>query len=79
MSYVEAYTKCDICGKRIEWENWKYRIHPRSAVIRKYVCNEPYSRCFSKDVDICDECWKEMKDYLITVMELYHKKENKNG
>lgn len=75
MSYRPAQRVCDICNKPIpDYDNngvlqSKIRIQPRIKPIRilSYLFNNPESHMWSTELDICPDCWHEMKDYLVAV------------
>lgn len=75
MGYKPAQIICDICNKPIDdydkdgYLNHKIKIMPRIKPIRilSYIFNEPESRLWSTELDICPECWHEMKDYIVAV------------
>lgn len=66
MSYVDAYVKCDICGKDMKLDDTdKYKIMPRkTAWIRRYIFSKPLAGFWSEELDICSDCWEEMKEYI---------------
>lgn len=74
MSYVNAYYKCDICGRDMRHkEDPNYRIEPRkTAYIRKYFFRDPFDCVWSKELDICCDCWEDMKLWI-------KEKEKENG
>lgn len=72
---VKSYRTCDICGKKLSKniEEFNYRIEPRNKLRMKvwgYVCNDPYNSFWTEGLDICKDCWEDMKKWI---------KENRNG
>lgn len=53
------YKTCDICGKKLNYVDGAYLIHPKFSYIYKFGfglgCN---------DLDICNNCWDKIKTYI---------------
>ena len=66
MSFVQAHTVCDICGKdMLDPFETKYAILPRKLfLIRTYICHDAVDKMWSSELDICESCWEKMKDYI---------------
>lgn len=69
MAIVRSYRTCDICGKKLSnnIEEFNYRIEPRNKIRMKvwgYVCNDPYSSFWTEGLDICTNCWEDMKKWI---------------
>jgi hypothetical protein len=67
---VRSYRTCDICGKKLttnEDLEKNYLIEPKSKLKMKvlgYIWKNPYDRFWSEGVDICKDCWKDMKKWI---------------
>ena len=67
MAIVRSYRTCDICGKRLPHDvnNWSYHIEPPSKLkigIWKHIFSDPYDSFWSNSIDMCEECWEDMRN-----------------
>lgn len=64
---VKSYRTCDICGKRLlhDVDKWSYHVESPSKIkvgIWKYIFKDPYDSFWSTSIDMCEECWEEMRN-----------------
>lgn len=59
---------CDICGKQISKGICSFGFH-RVQYFRSHGYKFPPLYRSKSTVDICDDCWKNMRDYLTEIME----------
>jgi hypothetical protein len=48
-------------------EEFNYRIEPRNKIRMKvwgYIFNDPYSSFWTEGLDICTNCWEDMKKWI---------------
>ena len=67
MAVIQSYRTCDICGKRLlrGSDKWNYHIEPPSKIqigIWKYLLGDPYDIFWSNSLDMCEECWEDMRN-----------------
>lgn len=67
MAIVRSYRTCDICGKRLPHDvnKWSYHIEPPSKLkigIWKHIFSDPYDSFWSMSIDMCEECWEDMRN-----------------
>ena len=67
MAIIREHRTCDICGKRLpnNVNKWNYHIEPPSKIkisIWKHIFNDPYDSFWSTPIDMCEECWEEMRN-----------------
>ncbi len=69
MSYIPEHIKCDFCGKVLERKKSKYHIFPRyesfPVRIKNYILNNPHDDAWTWELDMCPECFVEMKSYVV--------------
>lgn len=68
MANIPSHTICDICGKDMSERfgnegKYKYKIRKKFH-IRKYQLDNAFSHWFSREMDICCDCFEEMQDYI---------------
>ena len=66
-SYRKSYRTCDICGKKLPHDvgEWNYHVESPSKIkvgIWKYIFSDPYDGFWSNSIDMCEECWEEMRN-----------------
>lgn len=67
MAVIHSYRTCDICGKKLlrSTDKWNYHIESPSNIqigIWKYLLGDPYDSFWSNSIDMCDECWEDMRN-----------------
>lgn len=69
MATVREYRICDICGKKLSKnvEEFNYRIepkHPLKMAVWHYIFGDPYDGFWSSGIDMCSDCWEQMKTWI---------------
>lgn len=53
------YTTCDMCGKKLNYNDGAYFVRPKFSYI--YRCGFGLGH---NDLDICSNCWDKIKTYI---------------